>query len=123
MEAVFNIWLDEEGIIFDLMTTKLLTLLKMGTNKMINSVVEQPEESDYEISRFLAKFALELLTHRIQNENEWIDEIVNKVELDPLRNYARYGQGEFWKYHQRRIYSEETRFTDAVHHPEPYEIS
>ena len=118
-----NVWLDEEGIIFDSNDHKIIDLIKDGKiNKMIIPLVEQPEENDYEVSRFLAKFALELLTHRIQNENEWIEEIVNKVELDPLRNYARYGQGEFWKYHQRRIYSEETRFTDAIHHPEPYEI-
>jgi hypothetical protein len=51
-----------------------------------------------------------------------LQEIATKVEIDPLRNYARYGKGNFWKYHQRRIYGEDDRFTDPVHHPEPYEI-
>jgi hypothetical protein len=74
------------------------------------------------VSRFLAKVALEFLTNRIKNDEDWIEEIITNAELDPIRNYARFGKGSFWKYHQRRIYSEETRFTDPIHHPEPYEI-
>jgi len=62
-----------------------------------------------------------MLTDRNKNE-DWIEEIITNAELDPMRNYARYGKGKFWKYYQRRIYSKETRYTDLVHHPEPYEI-
>lgn len=81
-----------------------------------------PKKNDRIISRFLAKVALETLAYKIIDEKEWIDEIVNKIELNPLRNYARYGGKEIWEYNQRRIYTEDTRFNDIIIHPEPYEI-
>jgi hypothetical protein len=118
-----NVWLDEDGIIFDSKDNHILKLIMEGEiNKLIIPIVDQPNENDYEVSRFLAKVALEMLTYRIENNEDWIEEIISNNQLDPIRNYARFGKGEFWKYHQRRIYSEETRFTDSVHHSEPYEI-
>lgn len=118
-----DIWLDEKGIIFDSKDHHIINLIKEGRiNKLIIPIIEQPEENDYDISRFLAKSALEFLTDKIQNNDDWVEEIVDKTELDPIRNYARFGKGNFWKYHQRRIYSEDARFVDPIHHPEPYEI-
>ncbi|WP_042491661.1 hypothetical protein [Aequorivita sublithincola] len=48
--------------------------------------------------------------------------MIDMPQLDLLREFARYGKGKFWNYHQRRIYSEETRFEDPLHHPEPYKV-
>lgn len=118
-----DIWIDEHGIIFDSQDIHIINLIKEGKiNKLIIPIVELPEENDHDISRFLAKCALELLTSRIQNDTKWISEIIDKAELDPIRDYARFGKGSLWNYHQRRIYSEDTRFVDPIHHPEPYEI-
>lgn len=118
-----DVWLDEKGFVIDSKDQHIFELIKDGKiNKLVIPIIEQPEENDYEVSRFLAKAALEFLTDRIKNDDDWLEEIVTKVELDPLRNYARYGKGGFWKYHQRRIYGEDVRFADPVHHPEPYEI-
>ncbi|WP_318349097.1 HNH endonuclease [Aquipluma nitroreducens] len=118
-----DVWLDEKGIIFDSKDRHVIDLITEGKiNKLIMPIINQPEENDYDISRFLGKIALEFLTYKFTNDISWIEEIATKPELDPLRNYARFGKGSFWKYHQRRIYSEETRFTDPIHHPEPYEI-
>lgn len=66
--------------------------------------------------------AVEFLAYKFVESEEWIKEITDKVELDPIRNYARFGNNKPWKYHQRRIYNEEDRFVDPVNHPEPYEI-
>ncbi len=118
-----DVWLDEKGIIFDSKDDHIINLIKEGKiNKIVILIVDQPKENDYEVSRFLAKVALEMLTDRIKNNEEWIEEIISNKQLDPIRNYARFGKGELWKYHQRRIYREETRFNNPVHHPEPYEI-
>ncbi|KOP38755.1 HNH endonuclease [Flavobacterium sp. WLB] len=96
-------------------------VLSKGSGSFIIPMNNEPEQNDLIMSRFLAKCALELLVSYVKND-VWIDEIINKEELDPLRNYARYGTGKFWIYSQRRIYNEEDRFIDHIHHPEPYEI-
>lgn len=118
-----DMWLDEKGFIFDSKDTHIINQIKDGTfNKLIIPIIEQPDQDDRDISRFLAKVALEFLTYKIVDDPEWVNEIITKEELDPIRNYARFGKGKFWKYHQRRIYSEEDRFFDPINHPEPYEI-
>lgn len=118
-----NMWMDKDGFIFDSNDKHIIEQIRNGSfNKLIIPIIEKPREDDYDISRFLAKIALEFLTYKIHENEEWINEILNKKELDPIRNYARYGTGGFWKYHQRRIYNEEDRFIDPINHPEPYEI-
>ncbi|MBI3260466.1 MAG: hypothetical protein HYZ54_13485 [Ignavibacteriae bacterium] len=48
---------------------------------------------------------------------------MNKSELEEMKKYARYGEGvEFWKYHQRRIYSENTRFNHPLIATNDYEV-
>jgi HNH endonuclease len=96
-------------------------VLSKGKGSFIIQMNDEPEKDDLIISRFLAKCALEFLATYIKDDF-WLDEIINKKELDQLRNYARYGTGKFWKYSQRRIYNEEDRFIDHIYHPEPYEI-
>lgn len=118
-----DMWLDEKGFIFDPKDTHIIEQIKNGAiNKIIIPIIDKPTESDYEISRFLAKVGLEYFTYRISEDDESLSEILNKKELDPIRNYARYGLGGFWKYHQRRIYSEDDKFIDPIHHLGPYEI-
>ena len=118
-----DMWLDEKGFIFDPKDSHIIDQIKDGTfNKIIIPIIDHPEEKDYEVSRLLAKVALEFLTYRIVHDEEWIQEIINNTQLDPIRNHARYGTGGYWEYHQRRIYSEDDRFVDPINHPEPYEI-
>ncbi|MCO6175863.1 HNH endonuclease [Flavobacterium sp. NRK F10] len=99
----------------------LSRVLSKRKGSFIIQMNDEPEKDDLIVSRFLAKCALEFLITYIKDDF-WLDEIINKKELDLLRNYARYGSGKFWKYNQRRIYKEEDRFTDHINHPEPYEI-
>jgi hypothetical protein len=118
-----NLWFDEKGLILDSKDQHIIDLIKTGNlKKLIIPIIDKPDENDFEISRFLAKVGLEFLAYKFDENKEWISEIISKKELDPIRNYARFGNDKIWKYHQRRIYSEEDRFIDPVHHSEPYEI-
>lgn len=118
-----DIWLDDKGIVFDSKDDHIIELIKEGNvNKLMFEIVDQPEEENYTMSRFLAKAALESLCFMGLQDKSWMVEIRTMETLDPLRNYARYGKGKQWVYNQRRIYDEEDRFTDPIHHPEPYEV-
>lgn len=48
-------------------------------------------EANYTTSRFIAKIGFEALVSRCLNIQGWNDEIVDKIELDELRNYVRLG--------------------------------
>ena len=74
---------------------------------------DRPQE-DYETSRFIAKVALEILAFRCIEIQGWNEEIVDKLELDELRNYVRIGsQKNIWPVHIRRIYPKEKEFIDS----------
>lgn len=96
------------------------------SNGIISSMIviklDQPESENRMLSRFLAKAALETLCLQTGGDSSLISEIVNSTELDPIRNYARYGIGVFWNYHQRKLYDESDRFVNPIHAKEPYEI-
>lgn len=114
---------DDNSIAFNGDDSKIINLIRdQKVNSMIFEVVDEPEKENYHVSRFLAKSAIESFALKFVSNPDWIDEIIDNKELDPLREYARYGKGDQWIYSQRRIYSEESRFVDIVHHPEPYEI-
>ena len=72
-----------------------------------------PPES-YETSRFIAKVALEVLAQRCIDVPGWNEEIVEKRELDEIRNYVRRGRPRLvWPIHTRRIYAADRLFTSA----------
>lgn len=56
------------------------------------------------MDRLLAKVALEALAYKAINNSSLLDEIINHDALDPLRSFARYGNGKKWNYHQRSLY-------------------
>lgn len=115
--------IDDNNIIFNNDDTHVTDLIRnQKINKMMFEVVDAPSKNNSYVSRFLAKSALELFALKADNNQAYLDEVINMKELDPLREYARYGKGEKWMYNQRRIYSEEDRFVDPVFHPEPYEV-
>ena len=90
---------------------------------LIVPIIESPIPNDLAMSRFLAKMAIEILSLRLYPYEGWNEEIVNKQELDLLRDFARYGSGPtFWEYSQRRIYNESDRFFDQEYSDFPYEV-
>ena len=71
-------------------------------------------EANYETSRFIAKIALEALAFRGKDILGWNEEIVDKKELDELRNYVRIGNPKnIWAVHIRRIYAPEKNFPNT----------
>jgi hypothetical protein len=118
-----DIYKEKDGLTVNVNNPETMNLIIKGSvNKMIIPINSEPDNSDPIVSRFLAKSALEFLSYRLCELDGWNEEIVDKVELDSIREYARFGKGSTWKYNQRRIYNEEDRFTDSENHPEPYEI-
>lgn len=90
---------------------------------MIIPILDKPESNNKILSRFLAKVGVEALLYYLLKEDGWIEEIMNKPELEEIKKYARYGEGvDFWKYHQRRLYSEDTRFNHPNISIQDYEV-
>ncbi|HEY3313299.1 MAG TPA: hypothetical protein VGK00_16785 [Anaerolineales bacterium] len=66
---------------------------------------ELPDLPNYRLmSRFLAKMALEALAFKTLSVYHSNKEIVDKIELDNLRIYARYDRGETWPFAYRTLY-------------------
>ena len=78
--------------------------------KMIGSYIAEPEYPNNVMSRFIAKCAYEYFLYRVgeKNYDACIKDLLGAEndKLKSLREYARYGKGEYWQYNQRRIASE-----------------
>lgn len=101
----------DSGIIFSFKDDLLFEQIKAGkTRQMISPYLPEPEYPTAIMSRFLAKCAYEYFLYAMGKDKYdlCVQEIMgNKADvLKDLREYARYGKGEFWHYNQRRIYSE-----------------
>ena len=107
---------DENLIISFDENDELYKSLQNGKIKnIIIPIFPEPEPDNYLLSRFLTKCALEYFVLRVKQENfvEFSDYLRTFPEINMLRKYARYGEGDkFWPYHQRRIYGEGDLFTD-----------
>ncbi len=64
------------------------------------------------MSRFIGKVGLEILAQRIQNIENWNRDLVEKEELDVLRQYVRFNQGGNWPFYCRTLYPVNTVFTE-----------
>lgn len=90
---------------------ELFEAIKAGkTRRMIAPYIPEPEYPNEIMSRFLAKCAYEYFLYNMGKEKYdlCVQELLCKESdiLKALREYARYGKGEYWHYNQRRIYSE-----------------
>jgi hypothetical protein len=74
-----------------------------------------PNLPDYRLmSRFIGKVGLEALAHRVNHITDWNAEIVNKTELDPIREYVRFNRGKItWPFAYRTLYPVNTLFNDG----------
>jgi len=81
---------------------------------------ENPILPDYRLmSRFLSKAALETLVFKTLEIPNMNNEIVEKVELDYIRNYARFNRGEIWPFAFRTLYPVNAIFKEDLYY---YEI-
>lgn len=78
-----------------------------------------PEQNNI-VSRFLAKIAVEAIAQRFLSVGIELDQLIDGVEFDPIRDYARLGRPNDWVYHKRTIYEANQKRTK--HSEEPYEV-
>ncbi|MGA7193834.1 MAG: HNH endonuclease [Anaerolineales bacterium] len=71
-----------------------------------------PEPNQYLMARFLAKIGLEVMAQRVLDVPGGLNEIIDKPELDEIRNYARRGdpKKKDWIFNKRKIYPEDAIF-------------
>lgn len=96
--------LNEDPKLFvDIHTEDFDKILNGEVNTLIfHAGLEIPEGK--EVSRFLAKVALEAIAQRLMGTEGGVQYIVEESQFDPIRNHARIGQPVDWKYSSRRIY-------------------
>lgn len=96
---------------FGIRDEELFDSIKNGRVKtLIGPYIPEPTYPNKIMSRFLAKCAYEYFLYSVGKDNYdlCVQELLGKENdiLKRLREYARYGNGEYWQYNQRRIYSE-----------------
>ena len=120
--GVVNFHRDKDGKSISFEDEQLINfILEKEKFKIILPVNERPPHNDINISKFLGKVGLEALAKISVSVEGGLQEIVDKVELDAIRNYVRYGQGKYWEYHCRLLYPEGKLFVDDEME-ETYEI-
>jgi hypothetical protein len=77
---------------------------------------DEPNDNDYITAKFLGKMAIEYFAQRIINDTYpmSIDSFIDDVHFDTLRNFVRYGIGDKWSYHKRRIYTQNKAWKDDI---------
>ena len=105
---------DEEGkSIYPLNETDASRLVhSMSTHDTGSLLIPEPRlPKDIVVSRFLGKVAMEMLALVGLRIPGGLDEVVDKPELDELRDYVRIGSPYTqWPFHMRRIYLEDKVF-------------
>lgn len=60
---------------------------------------------DYNLSRLLAKMAIEAFAYKCLDDGDVLDYIIEEEAFKKIREYVRYGGSIIWEYHARRIYA------------------
>ena len=99
------------GIIASFDDNALYERIKNGhAKRMIGPYIPEPTYPNSAMSRFLAKCAYEYFLYNMGKDKYdlCVQELLGKEHdiLKSLREYARFGKGNYWQYNQRRIYSE-----------------
>jgi hypothetical protein len=115
-----------EGIMASFNDEDIFKMIQNRTKGiMITACIPHPEYPNQIVSRFLAKCAYEYFLYSMgeSNYNLCIQEFLSEDsdQLQPIREYARFGKKPNWEYHQRRIYSEGTLFKDT-RYDSPYKL-
>lgn len=91
--------------VFQLLRADMQIANKKGRVPAFPSQQGRPLPSYRLMGRFLGKIGLEVLTSRVLGVHGWNQEIIEKAELDPLRNYVRFNVGtEDWPFSFRTLY-------------------
>lgn len=108
-----NTFVNNGNLIIDTEDERILNLILSGkVNKVITPFhfIDSVSEKKV-ISRFVCKVAVEAMLHKLLHVEGWVEEVMNKNELEWIKQYARYGKGvDFWPYSQRELYKESQCF-------------
>lgn len=81
-----------------------------------------PPLPEYRVmGRFIGKIGLEVMASKALEVKNWNEELVNTIELDTLRKFVRYNEGEIWEFSFRTLYpvnatfKEENTFYEVLH--------
>ncbi|GAA2583082.1 HNH endonuclease [Streptomyces tubercidicus] len=86
-------------------TTEAFRWMASSESKVVLSLPSPSDEwNEVLVSRFMAKAALESMASRLLDSPEGLSSLVDEVQFDPIREYARYGIGKLWPVSMRRIY-------------------
>lgn len=68
-------------------------------------------KDDQKLSRFLAKIGYEMMASSVLTNKDYLNQLIDDSQLDPLREYARFNsKNENWTYNVRQIYKENEKF-------------
>lgn len=77
------------------------------------TVTEGSQKPDYRLmGRFLAKVGLEVLAFMALGFEGWNEEIVSTPQLDELRRFARFNDGQDWPFTVRILHPVDAEFMD-----------
>src|SRR5262249_33438865 len=105
------------GIIIDpsQITHFLKSVSKTGCGELLFPIPQGPPKSLVE--RFMAKCGLEIAAQSVCQLADWRAQTVMRAAFDPIRRFARFGEGGEWPVHVRRIYAADTAFPSAEGNP------
>jgi len=69
---------------------------------------------DYNLSRLLAKMAVEAFAYKCLDDMNVIDYIIEDAAFKKIREYVRYGGNYIWEYSARRIYARNEAYHSDV---------
>lgn len=73
-----------------------------------------PPLPEYRVmGRFIGKVGLEVLAFKALDVRTWNEELVSTVELDDLRRFVRYNEGEIWEFAFRTLYPVNATFKEG----------
>jgi hypothetical protein len=81
--------------------------------------VQGDARPDYRLmSRFIAKIGVEVFASKFLGVAGWNEEFNAIAQLDPVRNYARFGLGQTWPFTVRTLHPVNAVFTENDEHYE-----
>lgn len=99
-----------EKAVVDVPSEAFQDLLSNSGNGILIVPMEGPIPDGPEVSRFIAKVAVEFMAQRLLEKSELIEGFIDDSALDQLRMHARSGQPKEWPVHRRRIYEASTQW-------------
>jgi hypothetical protein len=92
---------------------------RMNVPSKKGKIPVEPDEERFDLpayritGRFLGKIGLEALVARVCHLSDWESEVLDKPELDDIRNFARFDRGPDRPFAYRPIYRADSLFQDG----------